>query len=727
MRLFYVFLASILAWFSSFAHAELLPAHQAFKFSVSSQGEQAVLKWDIQPNYYLYQQRFAVQQNQQAVALKLPQGTAQYDENFGHSQVYWNKVQFSIKTEPNQNYRVTWQGCAKDQLCYAPQHMEFSTDAQGKVQTGGLNLKKNTSSSPFLAKKPAVENVEPALQATDNKTEVKTERAINNAVANKTEQNVSKAITPNQATETANTAKSVSNKNEVKAETTSNQTTDKASEKTAETTAENKALTATALAGATTATVATLADEKAIADTANDAEPTAENKTNAAEQTPVEPATTTENSQAITSQNQANTANGEFVAQDQKWFNQLQQSSIGLAVLLFLGLGILLAFTPCSLPMIPILSSLIVRKQQGAKAWLIALVFVLSMATVYAVLGFIASSAGLGLQRWLQQPITLIAFSILFVIFAFNLFGAFELQLPQFITRRLDRWQSAQQGGTLVSAGIMGALSALFVGPCMTAPLAGVLLFIAQTEHQWQGALLLFALGFGMGIPLLLFSVLGAKVLPKAGEWMVQVKVIFGFIMLALAIYFLRPMLAEMVYVLLWVILVLTVVYHFSQKLLQATWLRTVLFALCATVIVGVAGYYFIQPAANAVQQNEQAQTWLKVQNKQQLQQALAQAKQSNQTMIIDVYADWCTSCQPIERMFKQADVQAQLQGYFLIKLDLSQNDPSHQALLDELDVLGPPTLLFLNAQGQEYRDLRLTGAFEQAELEQRLSHLLAK
>src|SRR5690606_34813495 len=148
---------------------------------------------------------------------------------------------------------------------------------------------------------------------------------------------------------------------------------------------------------------------------------------------------------------------------------------------------------------------------------------------------------------WLQRPSTLIAFSALFVVFALNLFGLFEIKLPHALVNRLDRVHSLQKGGSLVGAGVMGMISALLVGPCMTAPLAGALLFISQTQSQWQGALLLFTLGFGMGTPLLLASILGARILPKAGHWMNQIKVLFAFIMLALALYFIRPLMSEAV------------------------------------------------------------------------------------------------------------------------------------------------------------------------------------
>lgn len=393
-----------------FAEDKLLSPEQAFSFSVESpQSHIAKLSWQIQPNYYLYQHKFTVQQGTQPLALNLPKAVSQYDENYGQSQVYYHQINFQIKTKPSEHYKVTCQGCAKDRICYPPQTIEFQTDADGLVGV------------------------------------------------------------------------------------------------------QNQAGTA----------------PKRLLDLAN---------TSSASQDSLDNQTSSE----------ANTeATAPQIAQDQIWSAKLIEHSLWYGVLLFLGLGMLLAFTPCSLPMLPILTSLIIREHKGLKAWTIALTFVCSMALVYAGLGLIASSAGLNFQRWLQQPATLIAFSLLFVVFALNLFGLFEIRLPQTWLNRLDRIQSMQQGGTLVGAGVMGVVSALLVGPCMTAPLAGTLLFISQTQNQWQGALLLFCLGFGMGIPLLLASILGAKFLPKAGDWMHQIKVIFAFLMLGLSLYFIRPLLPD--------------------------------------------------------------------------------------------------------------------------------------------------------------------------------------
>ena len=576
--------------------APLLSPEEAFTFSVeSTQTDQARLRWEIQPNYYLYQHKFEVQQGNQAVALDLPKAVEQYDENYGHSQVYYQQVEFNIPTLASQHYRVTWQGCAKDRICYPPQTIDFQTDIDGLVSMQNTTA---NSQKRFL-------DVARSAQAANT----------NNAVLSETPQDQS--------------------------------TVD---------------------------------------------------------------------------------SNNTVMAQDQKWSSTLEQHSLAYSLALFLGLGILLAFTPCSLPMLPILTSLIVREHKGVKAWMIALTFVISMAMVYAVLGLIASAAGLNFQRWLQQPATLIAFSLLFVVFALNLFGLFEIKLPQKWVNHLDRMQSVQQGGTLIGASVMGMISALLVGPCMTAPLAGTLLFISQTQSQWQGALLLFTLGFGMGIPLLLASVLGAKALPKAGEWMHQIKVIFAFLMLALSLYFIRPLLPELAMQILSLLLGLGFIVFAAYRLFVKTSQLKWLYALLLLVVVPFLAFNQYQHVQNlTTKQADQLATWHIARTADEFEQLLATAPK-DQMIVVDVYADWCVACQPIEhRILKDSEVQHALAPYYLIKLDLSQYDLSHQNLLNQWDILGPPTYLFLDQQKKEIRALRLTGAFQKSELIQQLAALKEK
>jgi thiol:disulfide interchange protein DsbD len=563
-----------------------LSPDQAFPFTVvSSSPQQAELSWEIPDNYYIYQHMVEVQQGGQILQLDLPPAEDLYDDNYGQTQVYYQQLQFNIPTQASQTYQVTWQGCAKDRLCYPPQTIELKTDLSGLVQY--------------------------------QPTEGSSKRLLN--LSNSSDQ---------QNTILNNSSESVE--------------------------------------------VSTL-----------------DNKDGSS-----------------------------FAAKDQKWSEQLAESSLGYGLLLFFGLGMLLAFTPCSLPMLPILTSLIVRDRRGMQAWMVALCFVTSMALVYAVLGLIASSAGLNFQRWLQQPATLIAFSLLFVAFALNLFGLFEIKLPQRLVHRLDQVQAMQQGGTLVSASIMGMVSALLVGPCMTAPLAGALLFISQTQSQWQGALLLFTLGFGMGTPLLLASVLGSRILPRAGHWMNQVKVLFAFIMLALALYFIRPLISEAA--LQWLSLGLGlsfVAYILARLFWKNTGLRWLYIICLATAVPYIIYSQYQHSQRFFVETAQQQATWHVAATATDFEQLLATVPKGQQ-VIIDVYADWCVACQPIEhRVLKSAQVQQALAPYFLIKLDLSHYDVTHQALLNQWEILGPPTYLFLNDRQQEIRGLRLTGAFTEAEL----------
>ena len=415
--------------------------------------------------------------------------------------------------------------------------------------------------------------------------------------------------------------------------------------------------------------------------------------------------------EAIQSQEKIN----EF-ATDQHWSDRLQQQSLGWSILVFLGLGCLLAFTPCSLPMLPILSSLLIRKHAGVRAIFISLVFVLCMASIYALLGVLAASAGSNLQRWLQQPFVLIGFSSIFIIFALNLFGVFELKLPQAWANRLDQLQAKQQGGTLIGAGVMGILSALLVGPCMTAPLAGTLLYISQTQNLMIGATLLFCLGLGMGIPLLLLTLIGQHAIPKPGIWMYYVRHIFAFLMIGLSLYFVRPLLSDTVLNIGFLAVVIALAVYLLWVIKREVgkvraFAMILLISLLSVSIWQSVSYWHYQ-------QNKDVQAWHVVTNQQQLDALLKVAKQNQQTAIIDLYADWCIACQPLEReVWSHPQVQIALDSSMKIKLDLSQYDASQQQILNELELLGPPTALFIDKLGNEQRHLRLTGTFTREKL----------
>ncbi|WP_337077751.1 protein-disulfide reductase DsbD [Acinetobacter pittii] len=410
---------------------------------------------------------------------------------------------------------------------------------------------------------------------------------------------------------------------------------------------------------------------------------------------------------------------------DQFFLNLLSSQSVVFNIILFLGLGILLAFLPCSLPLIPILSGILVQRNKGYKAAIIALTFVLSMALVYGVMGIVVSQIGYGIQRWFQNPVFIGLFALMFIVFALNLFGLYQLSLPQGLLQRLDRIQQRQKGGTLLGAGIMGAVSALIVGPCMSAPLAGALLYVSHLEHSLLGGFYLFLLGLGIGIPLFIASVFGAKYLPKPGLWMDRLKFSFGFIMLAMAIYFARPLLPlTLYYAGLALILIAMAGYLLAilRHIVHIPYKAAVLVLVCVCAVSGI--WHVNQAIANVnITESETLHSWIIVKNQQELNQALA--THAKDTIVLDVYADWCVVCQPIEReLLPRADVQDALKNVTRIKLDLTQYEASQDIILKQWQILGPPTVLFLAPNQKEQRDLRLTGTYTASQLIQNIQKL---
>lgn len=409
---------------------------------------------------------------------------------------------------------------------------------------------------------------------------------------------------------------------------------------------------------------------------------------------------------------------------DQYFFYLLSTDNITLNLIIFLGLGILLAFLPCSLPLIPILSSILVQRHRGYRAGMIAGVFVVGMALIYALMGLAVAGLGYNFQRWLQSPIFIGLFAVMFVLFALNVFGIFQLSLPQGVLQRLDQWQQRQKGGTLWGSFIMGMISALIVGPCMSAPLAGALLFVAQLPEPWMGASYLFILGLGVGLPLLIACVFGAQYLPKPGVWMDRLKFTFGFVMLLLAVYFLRPLLPSVVYLMLMGLLCIGItvyiLWRIRPHILQMPMQLLLIAMSLATAISG--GWYVTQAWSQL--NTTQATTlvaWQKVRTQAELEQALNKVK--GQAVLIDVYADWCVACQPIEKeVLPRADVQTALDTVARIKLDLTEYEASQDIVLNDWQILGPPTMIFLDVQHQEQRNLRLTGTFSAAQLLSRLN-----
>ncbi|WP_432722211.1 protein-disulfide reductase DsbD [Jeongeupia wiesaeckerbachi] len=422
--------------------------------------------------------------------------------------------------------------------------------------------------------------------------------------------------------------------------------------------------------------------------------------------------------------------------EDQAISAQLAQAGTVWVLLVFFGLGLLMTFTPCVLPMVPILSSLIVGSGATARrGFVLALAFVLPMALSYAAMGAAAAMMGANLQAMLQTPWVLGLFAALFVLLALAMFGAYELQLPAFVRDRLNHARQGRQGGTLGGAAVMGVLSAVLVGPCMTAPLAGALLYIGDSGDVLKGSLALLAMGLGMGVPLLLVGTLGARLLPRPGPWMTRVKAVFGFVLLAMAIWFVARMLPPVATLALWgvwLFAVATGVLAMGESWTTGKWpLRgtAMLLALWAVaMLIGAAAGQSnpLQPLAfvssSAAPGPSMMDGFTTVRSAAALQQEIDTAAGRGQWTLVDYYADWCVACKDIEHaVFGDARVQQALNGMRLLRPDVSATGDDSQQLLAAYQVLGPPTLLLIGPDGKERRDLRVVGELSADEFLARL------
>lgn len=419
------------------------------------------------------------------------------------------------------------------------------------------------------------------------------------------------------------------------------------------------------------------------------------------------------------------------LAEDQAFAQRLTDSGPAMAALVFFGLGLLLAFTPCVLPMIPIVSSLVVGgRPSPGRALMLSTAYVLPMALTYAALGVAAGLSGANLQATLQNPWLLGAFALLFVVLAMAMFGAFELQLPAWLRNRLDRASRGQQGGTLAGAAALGVFSAVLVGPCMTAPLAGALLYIGQSGDPVVGGVALFALGLGMGVPLLLIAVFGARVLPAPGPWMERVKAAFGFMLLGMAVYMVSRVLPGSVSLALWGAWLLVVaigLVAFAADAAPGSLRRWGSRSAAAVAGVWAVAMMFggasgasdpwrpLQPLAGglaaAAPVSAGTPDYVEAKSVDDVARRIAEAGARGQWTLVDFYAGWCVSCHVIEReVFGDPRVAARLARMQVLRPDVTANDPVDRELMQAWQVVGPPTLMLVGPDGREVRALRTVG-----------------
>jgi thiol:disulfide interchange protein DsbD len=659
---------------------KFLKVDEAFGFDFEQKDGELVIRWDVAPGYYLYKKQFkTATKNVTLAAGEYPAHEQIEDEFFGISDVFLTDMEMSfpiIEAKQDGSVKLRFQGCAEAGLCYPPTTKviflnEFSSGFMGPVQsisalieqtdnaiiatltaTQGHYLLKDTFSIDSLAH----ELGEPVISINSGDSAQQDSTQLNNAQVTLTYPIV--ATEPN-----------IPNVVEVFYQ----------------------------------GGVIDGPQYQRVSTKTNLDEPSSGN------------ATLQDNSGAVSEQFTL----AEKLLSDQSIF-------ISLGLLALLGLG--LAFTPCVYPMYPILSSIVIGKGQKqiktSHAFMLSFVYVQGMAITYSILGLIVASAGVQFQAALQHPYLLGVFIVLFVALALAMFGLYEIQMPQKWQEKLNNLSNDQKQGNFFGVFIMGVVSGLVASPCTTAPLTAVLIVVAQSDSLVFGFFSLYALSIGMGIPLILFGITGGKLLPKAGAWMNVIKATFGFMMLTVAILFVERFIVSEWTDLLWAGLGLGL-FTYWYTVNQAT---QVSFMKGVRTLVSVGGLvvsilYSVQTlqkleliptliAGTSTSESHQGHPeFMVVRDLGDFQNKLNAANKDGKTVMLDLYADWCVACKEFEKYtFPDADVVDALSETVWMQVDLTDNTPSNLELQEHFNVVGLPTIMFFNKQGNELSRARVTG-----------------
>ncbi|NOQ15023.1 MAG: protein-disulfide reductase DsbD [Methyloprofundus sp.] len=423
----------------------------------------------------------------------------------------------------------------------------------------------------------------------------------------------------------------------------------------------------------------------------------------------------------------------------------LQQDSFGLTLLSFLGFGLLLAFTPCVFPMIPILSGIIVGQGKDIthrKAFFLSLSFVLASAITYTIFGILAALFGSNLQATFQAPWIIYLFSGIFIALSLSMFGFYNLEIPKSLQSRLHNVSDHHRDGSFIGAAIMGVFSSLIVGPCVAAPLAAALMYIGQTGDVVLGGSALFVMGFGMGVPLLIIGASAGSLLPKAGHWLNASKSIFGVIMLAVAVWMLERVIAPELTMLFWAMLcIIPAIYLRVLDPLPAIdsgWHKlwkgsgVILFTYGLLILIGLSAGSSnpLQPlkglyAGSSKQHEEAPLAFKRVASLAELNQQLQVASANGQWVMLDFYADWCISCKEMESYtLSNPEVKQALADFVVLQVDITKNNADDKALLKAFHLIGPPAILFFDLNQQEQTDARVIGFQDTKTFLQHLSEL---
>lgn len=704
---FCLLLISKLAFAAS--NDELLPPDLAFKISAKAvSADRLEITWDIADGYYLYRDKmkFISKTEQiQTVTPAFPEGETKHDENFGDMVVYHNHltIPLSLITKGASSIQllVQYQGCADRGVCYPPQKKTF--DLALPVAT----IKAAQPIDALFKPKATEDALLPAEQAF---------RFF--AVVNETGKlKVSWEIAPGYYLyrEKIRLELSDSTGSRLGGYTIPRGTPihDEAFGQV-EIFHEQLSFELPVLRTQPTAqTVTLLAHFQGCADRGVCYPPMSQ-KIDL--ELPAGPINQTLVTPALSEQDQIVTA--------------LKQDSLAITLLSFFGFGLLLSLTPCIFPMIPILSGIIVghgNRITTTRAFLLSLSYVIASALTYTVFGIIAALFGGNLQTTFQQPWIIILFSSVFILLSLSMFGFYELEIPNALKTKLHNSSVRHRDGSLWGAAIMGALSSLIVGPCVAAPLAGALIYIGQTGNAVLGGSALFAMGLGMGMPLLLLGASAGKLLPKAGTWLYATKAVFGVIMLAVAVWMLSRILPPAIIIVLWaMLLILPAIYLKAidplpeqcsgwHKLWKGIGLMMLAYGLLLLIGFSMGNNNPLKPlqglGVNNAQAAEQGLIFKRVASLAALETEIQQASANHQAVMLDFYADWCISCKEMEAYtFTDPKVKQALADVVLLQADVTNNNADDLALLTKFKLIGPPAILFFGSDGKENTVQRVIG-----------------
>ncbi|MGA9421356.1 MAG: protein-disulfide reductase DsbD [Rhodanobacteraceae bacterium] len=752
--------------------ADLLPVDQAFKLSANVAGAGHIaLHWDIAPHYYLYRSRIKAKTDTTGATLgelDLPAGEKEHDAFLGDVEIYHDRIDASVPYTLNDDgvaslaLAVTMQGCHEvdPKICYPPHSVKLNLDIAAATRTTTPLRTDDLAASPFAKRlggssgaleKRAGDNLPlPPGQAFTFEAIAASPTAIlarwtmppgyylyrdKSRVTLKSGDGIALGP-PDWPAGVQHTDEHFGTVtvyfNEVELPITLKRV-DSAPQSVSVTAAfqgcqENGICYPVMTRDVSIDLPAASAAQIAAANAAFTSEPSPSKRESGASH----PRATTAPAGSDTT-TRASATQASDQSEDQLLAAQLSDNRL-LALVSFFGFGLLLAFTPCVFPMIPILSGIIAGAGENvstARAFVLSVVYVLATAVVFTIAGVVAGLAGANLQAAFQQPWILWCFALLFVLLALSMFGFYELQLPASWQTRLANASNRQRPGSLPGVAIMGVLSALIVGPCVAPPLAAAVLYISQTRDPVFGGLALFVLALGMGAPLIAFGTAAGRLLPRTGAWMEAVKSVFGVVFLALAIWMLSRILDPLWIMLLsGALLIASAVYLGALERLPegaSGWRRLwkalgliLLIAGAAELVGSLAGSRDItEPLAGLSVGAGGAATerielpFRTINSTTDLDRELATA---GQPVMLDFYADWCVSCKEMERFtFSRPAVRQALSGFVLLKADVTANDAADQALLKRFGLFGPPATLFFGKHAHEQRGLRLIG-FEDAD-----------